>query len=307
VNNILAKLLTIDCEKVSNAIVDFIRKKVTEDKRDGVALGLSGGIDSTVSAILAARAVGPSNVYALHLFDRQSHKKFREYAQKMAIMLGINLEMRDITASVRALGAYKPLIMRMPPSASLVSIKLISPLARLIRYFWIKQKRTQNASGTYVSKAPRGDIRRSFNVRHIERRRILEEFATEKNLLLIGAANRSESFVGWFVKDGVDDIPIEVILGLYKTQVRQLAHFLEVPTEIIKEAPSPDMLRGITDESAIGYSYETIDKVAYIIEHGLSEETALREDINQKDFEHLRRLNQLTAWKRTNTHEFPVF
>lgn len=306
-NNILAKLLTIDCEKVSNAIVDFIRKKVTEDKRDGVALGLSGGIDSTVSAILAARAVGPSNVYALHLFDRQSHKKFREYAQKMAIMLGINLEMRDITASVRALGAYKPLIMRMPPSASLVSIKLISPLARLIRYFWIKQKRTQNASGTYVSKAPRGDIRRSFNVRHIERRRILEEFATEKNLLLIGAANRSESFVGWFVKDGVDDIPIEVILGLYKTQVRQLAHFLEVPTEIIKEAPSPDMLRGITDESAIGYSYETIDKVAYIIEHGLSEETALREGINQKDFEHLRRLNQLTAWKRTNTHEFPVF
>ena len=144
-------------------------------------------------------------------------------------------------------------------------------------------------------------------MRHIERRRVLEEFAREKNLLLIGAANRSESFVGWFVKDGVDDIPVEVILGLYKTQVRQLARCIGVPNEIIKEPPSPDMLRGLTDESVIGHSYETIDKVAYIIEHGLDHDIARKEGISDEVFDSISRIHQWTAWKRTTPHEFPIF
>jgi NAD+ synthase len=305
VSSTLEELMTIDCDNVSNTIVDFIRRKVAEEKREGVVLGLSGGIDSAVAAILAVRAVGPNDVYALHLFDRQSDKKFRRYAERVATMLKINFEVRDITASVKALGAYQPFIMRIPLRASLILMRLLAPVSRAIRYFWVKRRRAQDRRS--VSPTRRTRIERSFNVRHIERRRILEEFAREKNLLLIGAANRSESFVGWFVKDGVDDIPVEVILGLYKTQVRQLARCIGVPDEIIKESPSPDMLRGVTDESVIGHSYVTIDKVAYVIEHSLSQDVALNEGISHEEFERIKRLNELTAWKRTNRHEFPVF
>lgn len=64
----LAELLTIDCDNISGTIVDFIRRKVAKEKREGVVLGLSGGIDSAVAAILAVRAVGPNNVYGLHLW-----------------------------------------------------------------------------------------------------------------------------------------------------------------------------------------------------------------------------------------------
>jgi NAD+ synthase len=305
VSRTLTELMTIDCDNVSNTIVDFFQRKVAEGKREGVVLGLSGGIDSTVAAILAVRAVGSNNVYALHLFDRQSDKKFRRHTERVATMLEINFEVRDITASVKALGAYELFITRIPPRASLILMRLSAPVSRAIRYFWGKRRRVQEAQSASPTRRTR--IERSFNVRHIERRRILEEFAREKNLLLIGAANRSESFVGWFVKDGVDDIPVEVVLGLYKTQVRQLAHCIGVPDEIIKETPSPDMLRGVTDELVIGHSYETVDKVAYVIEHGLSEEVALREGITEKEFERIKRLHRLTAWKRTNRHEFPAF
>jgi NAD+ synthase len=305
VSSTLAELMTIDCDHVYNVIVDFIRRKVAEEKREGVVLGLSGGIDSAVVAILSVRAVGPKNVYALHLFDRQSDKKFRRHAERVATMLEINFEVRDITASVKTVGAYEPFITRIPPCASLILMGLSAPVSRAIRYVWSRRRRAQEARS--VSSTRRTRIERSFNVRHIERRRILEEFAREKNLLLIGAANRSESFVGWFVKDGVDDIPVEVILGLYKTQVRQLARCIGVPDEIIKEPPSPDMLRGVTDESVIGHSYITIDKVAYVIENGLSQDIALNEGINDKEFERIRRLNERSAWKRTNRHEFPVF
>jgi NAD+ synthase len=305
VSNIITELMTIDCEQVSNIIVDFIRGKVAAKKRDGVVLGLSGGIDSAVAAILAARAVGPSHVYALYLFDCQSDKKFRQYAEGVAATLEINFQAKDITASARALGAYNSFMMRIPPRASQVLRRFLSPVWRTRRYFWTRRRRRQDAHNVSSTRRPRIEL--SFNVRHIERRRILEEFAGERNLLLIGAANRSESFVGWFVKDGVDDIPVEVILGLYKTQVRQLARCIGVPDEIIKEPPSPDMLRGLTDESVIGHSYEIIDKVAYIIEHGLDQDIARKEGISDEVFDSISRIHELTAWKRTTPHEFPIF
>ncbi len=67
------------------------------------------------------------------------------------------------------------------------------------------------------------------------------------------------------------------------------------------------MLKGIGDEVLIGFRYEKIDKVAYVIEHNLSEEILFREGITRKEFLAIRRLNQLSSWKRVNRHEFPSF
>ena len=85
---------------------------------------------------------------------------------------------------------------------------------------------------------------------------------------IIGAANRSEGMTGWFVPGGADDMPFQPLMGLYKTQVRQLARHLEVPVEIIRQAPSPDMMRGVTDEVALGIAYEKLDIVLDGIDRG---------------------------------------
>jgi len=71
----------------------------------------------------------------------------------------------------------------------------------------------------------------------------------------LGTANRSEYLVGWFVKDGIDDLPFSPLIGLYKTQVRQLSEFLGLPFKIRNRLASPDMVKGITDEFALGISY----------------------------------------------------
>jgi NAD+ synthase len=89
----------------------------------------------------------------------------------------------------------------------------------------------------------------------------LESKARAQNWLLLGAANRSEWETGWFVKDGVDDLPYQPLMGLYKTQVRQLGRYLGVPGEIQQQVPSPDMMRGISDEYALGMSYSTIAEI----------------------------------------------
>ena len=313
----LMDAMTIDYEQASNSIVNFIRQKVAEAGKDGICMGISGGLDSTVVAILAVKAMGdPSKVYGLHLSDRDSQKKFSQFAQRVADELGINFEMRDISALVKEQGTYKPAIMRIIPflsglnKLSVFSSKVVYSLVFRESPFVLTLKKGEPAKNKLtriIYSALSGTIEESFNVRHIRRRKILEKFAAERNLILIGAANRSESFVGWFVKDGIDDLPIEALLGLYKNQVRQLARFLGVPAEILGEAPSPDMFKGIRDEDIIGYSYEKIDKVAYVFEHDLSEEVAFNDGITPKEFDHIKTLNLLSAWKRGNKHEFPSF
>lgn len=308
----LMERMAIDCARVANIAVDFFRKKVEQEKKDGVVLGLSGGVDSSTVAFLAVRAMeDPSKVHALYLPDQDSEGKFWNYVQEVSQKLGIVLKKIEITEEMRRQGVYRPVILKITHTLPFLnrlivwsSNKIIHPLFFRELPFIATLKKGSSAKDPLTKLIYA--IEESFNVRHRARRRILEEYAQSHNLLLIGCANRSEFFVGWFVKDGVDDLPVEPILGLYKNQVRQLAYYLGVPEKIIKEAPSPDMFKRIGDEDCIGYPYEKIDKVAYIVEHGLSREVALKDGIAPEDFEGIKTLHQLSAWKRESPHQFPL-
>jgi len=151
-----------------------------------------------------------------------------------------------------------------------------------------------------------GSVENSFSARHITRRKLLKGHAAKGNLLVVGAANRTEWLTGWFVRDGVDDLPIEPLLGLYKTQVYELARFLEVPVAIINQAPSPDMLPGLTDEAVLGFRYEKLDAVLHHLEHRAEEVATLPLDISPYDVEQIRRLRELSEWKRSTQHEYPL-
>ncbi len=315
INNFsLMDKMVIDCDQVTQVIVNYIRKKVAEAKCEGVLIGLSGGVDSTVLAFILAKAMDdPSKVHSLHLYDRDSQKKFRKYAENVANMLGINFEEIEITSTLKEQGIYKPLIMRIVPYSTLVnkliliSNKIASPLLYGESPFVVTLKRMnpKEMNLGFVANIAK-TIEEGFNARHILRRKILENYAKEKSLLLVGAANRSESFVGWFVKDGVDDLPIEILLGLYKNQVRQLGRYLGVPDYILNEAPSPDMFKGIGDEECFGHKYEIVDKVAYVHEQGLDADVAQKDGVSRKEYFQIMKLHDLSSWKRESEHDYPV-
>lgn len=312
----LMERMVIDCEKVKNTIINFIQSKVEEEKRDGISLGLSGGIDSAVLATLAAEAVGPENVYALYLPDRNSEEKFGWYAKETADRLEINFEVRDITAEMKKRGTYKPPIMKIIPFLPALN-RLIVYSARILYPplfregpFAVTLKKGASAKNKLtkvIYSTIAGAIEGSFNERHIERRKILEKYSAERNLLLVGAANKSESSVGWFVKDGIDDMPVSPLLELYKNQLRQLACCLDVLPQIIDAAPSPDMFKGVGDELIIGYSYEKIDRVIYALENWLDKRLAHNEGVTPAEFEGIKKIHELSEWKRANPHEYPIF
>ena len=83
-------------------LTGFIANEVGKTGIRCVVVGLSGGIDSALSAALAAEALGPGNVHALILPYRTSNPESRAHAELVAGRLGIPSQVVEITPMVDA-------------------------------------------------------------------------------------------------------------------------------------------------------------------------------------------------------------
>jgi len=99
-------ILKIDCASQADRICEFIRQQTMSLHRDGAVIGLSGGIDSAVSAALCVKALGKDKVFGLMLPDKESSPKSEEFASKYARELGIKVETVSITPMLEAFGTY---------------------------------------------------------------------------------------------------------------------------------------------------------------------------------------------------------
>ena len=83
--------------------------------------------------------------------------------------------------------------------------------------------------------------------------------------LVIGTSNKTELLLGYTTLWGDMASAINPIGDLYKTQVRQLARAMDVPQSVIDKAPSADLWQGQTDEGELGFTYEEVDKLLYLL------------------------------------------
>jgi NAD+ synthase len=91
-------VLKIDCQDVSTKITHFIKDYVDKVKAEGIVLGLSGGVDSSVTAALSALAVGGERVFGLMLpEDETRNAEDIKHAKIVAHKFGIETELCDIT------------------------------------------------------------------------------------------------------------------------------------------------------------------------------------------------------------------
>lgn len=90
---------------------------------------------------------------------------------------------------------------------------------------------------------------------------ILYYYANLMNRLVVGAGNRSEIRAGYFTKYGDGAVDMLPLGCLYKTQVKQLAAHLGVPTKIIRKVPTAGLWKGQTDEGELGVPYEKLDMI----------------------------------------------
>ncbi len=102
---------------------------------------------------------------------------------------------------------------------------------------------------------------------------VLYYHANALNRLVVGTGNRTELLVGYFTKYGDGGVDILPIGGLYKTDVRRLASYLDVNEDIIHKDPTAGLWPGQTDEEDLGIKYDLLDKILYLMtEHGMKED-----------------------------------
>jgi len=246
----LASGLQLNPAEATERITATLRQQVGETlRRRGLVVAMSGGIDSSVCAALAARAVGPGHVFGLMLPERESDGQSLGLATGWAQALGIAYAVEDITPMLDAFGCYRrrnaAIRRAMPEFQDDWRCKVVLSGGRLD---------SERLNVSYLAvEVPGGEVRRvrlpAAEYREIvaatnfkqRARKMLEYFHADRlHFAVVGTPNRLEYDQGFFVKGGDGLADVKPIAHLYKSQVYALAEFLGVPAAIRSRPPTTD-------------------------------------------------------------------
>jgi len=248
--NFSKDILKLNCKEIANNLQAFIKKQVFQEfKKKGVVIGLSGGIDSALTAALSVNAVGAENVIGIILPEKESNPCSLEYAERHADKLGIKTFIFDVTSILKSFDVYtkKNEIIRkiFPDFNETMKYRLILPQNLLDKERYnVYSLEIEVEPGKIISKRIKSndylEIVALSNIKQRSRMVLLYYYAEKNNYLVAGTTNNTEYLQGFFVKHGDGGVDIEPLADLYKTQVFELAQYLNIPDEIIKRKPSPD-------------------------------------------------------------------
>ena len=245
-----ADLLSINCDDITSRITRAIRLGVGEVlRRRGLVVAMSGGIDSSVCAALAVRALGAARVFGLMLPERDSKPESLRYAQDLAQRLGIIYAVEDITPALSALGCYAKrdeAIGRVVPgftpawrSKVVLGGDRLASNQLTVHYVVVEQPN----GCTQRHRLPPSEYRQIVAATNFKQRvrKMMEYYHADRlHYAVAGTPNRLEYDQGFFVKGGDGLADIKPIAHLYKTQVYELAEYLGVPENIRTRPPTTD-------------------------------------------------------------------
>jgi NAD+ synthase len=131
-------------------------------------------------------------------------------------------------------------------------------------------------------------------IKHRLRMILLYQEAEIRNLMVVGAANRTEWLTGTFSQWGCDQCAdVMPILHLYRSQLDPLAAYLGVPDEIRAKPADPDVMPGIDDKEALLGSFEVVDQILWGLENEV-ERAELVDAYGLRDVEHIEVLVELS-------------
>ncbi len=248
-------------------LTEWIRARVHEAGARGVVLGMSGGLDSSIAAVLCKRAF-PDTTLGLILpcFSRQEDL---EHARLVAAVFSIETNEIELTPC-----------------------------------FTLLHDRLQAAACTAREGAGAGETvdLAAANLKPRLRMCCLYYFANSLHYLVVGTGNKSELAIGYFTKYGDGAADILPLGDLLKTELRALAEVLGIPGEIIEKPPSAGLWEGQTDEGEIGVRYADLDRIIIALEQGDSHLMGCWFDPEQ-----VLRVKRMMESSRHKREQIPIF
>lgn len=240
-----------DVETRADSIIQKLKEDVfTVLKRRGGVVGISGGIDSSVTLALTVKALGADHVTGILLPEKDSVSESRELALLLASQLGVNTIEENITGALEGLGCYRrrdEAVAAVFPEYDPVDYTMkigINPKGISHNLPPVFSLTIVDRDGIAKSKLlPAKEylqIVAASNFKQRCRMSMLYYHAERMYYAVIGTPNKHEVEQGFFVKHGDGGADVMPIGNLYKTQVYQLAEFLDIPKEIMQRTPTSD-------------------------------------------------------------------
>lgn len=233
-------------EKLAQQLSSWIKEVVLTAGGKGVVFGMSGGIDSSVVAVLCQKSF-PDNCLGI-IMPCHSDKMDQTHAELVGATFKI-------------------------PMKLVVLDKVFDSMVNIL---------PDDGYDTTTKKVAEANIKPRL------RMLTLYYFANRLNYLVVGSSNRCELYVGYFSKYGDGGVDLMPLANLVKGQVRELAMYLGIPSEIVNKPPSAGLWSGQTDEVELGLTYQELD--AYLLSGEAKAEVRKRIELLARRGAHKRHL-----------------
>jgi NAD+ synthase len=249
-------------------------------KKRGAVIGVSGGIDSSVALALTAMALGNTKVLAVMLPEKESTGDNIVFVEKLLKKVNVECVTEDITGALNGLGCYQrrdKAVKELFPEYDLsYKMRIILPQGIL---------KTDNLNIFYLEIiSPNGEVKRkrlplsqylqivaASNFKQRTRMSMLYYLAEVRNYAVIGTPNKNEHEQGFFVKYGDSGSDFRPIKHLFKTQIYQLADYLDIPDEIKKRIPTSDTYSANQSQEEFFFRipFDVLDRIWFGWENGV--------------------------------------
>ncbi len=289
-------VLELDCKVEAARLGAWLRTTTAQVlHRRGLVVAISGGIDSSVCATLAVRALGAARVCLLILPEHDSDPDSATRARLLAAHLGVEPLTFDIAPTLTAIGCYAE------RDAAVRSV-----LPEYGDGWRMKLAIAGGADGAInrfrlVAQSPDGAMHErelplpaylaivaATNYKQRIRKTVEYFHADRLNYAVVGTPNRLEYDQGFFVKNGDGSADLKPIAHLYKTQVYALAHHFDLPERLCAAQPTTDTysLDQGQDEFYFALGYRDMDLALWALVHDVPATdlaTALGIDISRAE------------------------
>jgi len=261
-------------------VIEGISYQLQEDvykrfRRYGGVIGISGGIDSSVTLAIAVRAFGAAKLLGIMLPETDSSPDSENLAQELAKTFGVKSIVENISGALNGFGCYRrrdEAVQRVIPEydPKVDKMKVIIPEEFVnknmppVHFVSVTFKDGSEKQARLPIEAYLQIVAAS-NFKQRSRANMLYYHAEALNYAVLGTPNKHEVQQGFFVKYGDGAADVMPIGNLYKTQVYQIAEHLGVPNSIIQRTPTTDTYSAEQTQEEFFYQmpFEKMDLLWY--------------------------------------------
>lgn len=310
------------------SIVDRLGEQLKDQifikfKRRGAVIGISGGIDSSVTMALAVKALGAEKVFGVMMPEKDSSPDSESLAEKLAKKFGIEAVVENIRPALEGFKCYdrrdeamKRVFPEFNPlrDKSKIGINQTGMDQKLPPVFHLTIiHENGEAKSKVIPVKEYLQIVAASNFKQRCRMSMVYYHAEQKHYVVLGTANKHEIDQGFFVKFGDGGADLFPLAKLYKTQVYQLARYLGVTQEIIDRTPTTDTYSAEQTQEEFFYQlpFEVMDLMWFGFENGYEKAEVAKvmgktEQEVEIIFENFARKKKTTEYLRANPIYFNV-